>query len=93
MLYISYIINIFHTLYIIWISYMFFCFLQKYSLSFSHAVLYNIIFHCKFPLGFFSTCIITYFFDILRLLILISPPSTIILSCTLIRFSRVTLKH
>ena len=36
-----------------------------------------IIFHCKFPVDFFSTCIITpaYFFDILRLLIPLYPPA------------------
>ena len=54
-----------------------------------------IIFHCKFSLYFFSTCIITpaYFFDILRLLIPLCPPSTIILSCTFILFSRASVKH
>ena len=47
-----------------------------------------IIFHCKFPLDLFSTCIITpvYFFDILRLLIPLYPPNTTILSCIFIPF-------
>ena len=56
MLYISNIINIFHTLYIICINYIF---LYKSCLCNAYHSYYTIIFHCKFPQDFFSACIIT----------------------------------
>ena len=68
-IYINYIINIFDTLYIICIDYMILFLATIFPVRCLSLILYYriIIYHCKFSLHLFSTCIITpaYLFVIL----------------------------
>ena len=60
-IYINYVINIFDTLYIICIDYMILFLATIFPIRCLYLILYYriIIYHCKFPLHLFSTCIIT----------------------------------